>query len=225
MKVKFTHLDKKSPNLVSLNFEKSEDFEYLAGQYVEVSFPDETDAMSEGNRWFTLSSSPTEKKLTITTRLNAPLSKFKQRFISLKKGDEIVISEPIGDFVLPRDKSIPLFFISGGIGMTPVRSIVKYLSDLNESRQITLDFFIKDKSDAIFSDIFNGYTMNYFEFVTTSNNPTVKDLRPKLNIIDKNTLFFISGPQLMVESMTNGISQKFDRQQIVMDYFPGYPTI
>ena len=77
MKAVISHRKDLTPDIVSIYFEPEEKLDFLAGQYVEVTFPDEVNAFIGDNRWFTFSASPSEKLLTITTRLNKPLSDFK----------------------------------------------------------------------------------------------------------------------------------------------------
>ena len=42
----------------------------------------------------------------------------------------------MGDFVLPKDTTLPLVFVAGGIGVTPIRSMVKWLTDTDQKRTI-----------------------------------------------------------------------------------------
>jgi len=50
----------------------------------------------------------------------------------MKAGDTIVAGQLAGDFTMPRDSRQKLAFIAGGIGITPFRSMVKYLVDKND---------------------------------------------------------------------------------------------
>ncbi len=225
MKSVFSHNEFITPNIVSLYFTPEPEFDYLAGQYIELTFPDEHNSSIGDNRWFTLSSSPSESHLMITTKLNKPLSQFKDRLINLKAGDEVLMSEPIGDFVLPIDKSIPLVFISGGIGITPVRSIIKWLSDKNEQREITLNYIVKNDYDFIFEEIFKYYKLDY-KPITTENSPSSDWVANKFQDgASPLSLFFISGPQIMVERIVDDITKDYGNNQVIMDYFPGYNSL
>lgn len=223
MKIKFIERIQLNLDIISLSFEKPTGYNYLAGQYAEINFIDEKVDSIGDNRWFTLSSSPSESVITITTRLNKPLSKFKNKFVNLKAGDEVLISEPIGDFVLPIDKTIPLVFISGGIGITPVRSIIKWLLDNKEQREITIERIVRSEKDLVFNDLFLKYKMKYRHYINTTNTPlsSIFDLTK----FSSNSLFFISGTQELVEHFTESLSVLYGRQSIIMDYFPGYTSI
>ena len=148
-KISLQESRKEALNTKTFIFSRPQGFDYLAGQYVYLTlpylnFPDERG----DTRHFTLSSSPTEKYLAITVRLrHSPASQgvalrgqsgFKQTLDSLPKGAELSMRGPNGDFVLgnydatehtPTAKVAPQIFIAGGIGVTPFRSIIKYVTD------------------------------------------------------------------------------------------------
>ncbi len=48
-----------------------------------------------------------------------------------------------GDFTLPKNKKKKFMFIAGGIGITPFRSMVKYLKDTNDTRDIALLYSVR----------------------------------------------------------------------------------
>src|SRR5665213_2096041 len=104
-------------------FEKPEGFAYKAGQYVDYTLinPPETDA--EGNtRGFSLASAPYESDLMSATRMRD--TAFKRVLKALALGAEFTLDAPGGSFTLHNNAAIPAVFVTGGIGVTPVRSIV-----------------------------------------------------------------------------------------------------
>ena len=60
----------------------------------------------------------------------------------------------MGDFVLPKDTSIPIVLVAGGIGLTPYHSMVKWLTDIGEKRQIQILLAFNEAHDFIFEDLF-----------------------------------------------------------------------
>ena len=104
-------------------FEKPEGFAYKAGQFADYTLinPAETDA--EGNiRGFSLASAPYEDFLMFATRMRD--TAFKRVLKTMEPGTELTLDAPYGSFTLHNDASIPAVFLTGGIGVTPVRSIV-----------------------------------------------------------------------------------------------------
>ncbi len=75
---------------------------------------------------FSYSGSPLELELEFTTRMRG--SDFKNALDALALGAEVELEGPYGAFTLPDDPK-QLVFIAGGIGITCVRSILRWLSD------------------------------------------------------------------------------------------------
>lgn len=70
----------------------------------------------------------------------------------LNEGDIIEVAPPAGDFVLDVNKSTPLVFISGGVGLTPFMSMLEYLIQTNSNRQITWVHGCRDNAVHAFKD-------------------------------------------------------------------------
>jgi len=108
---------------MAFHFEKPGGFSYKAGQFGDFTLvnPPETDA--EGNtRAFTLASAPCEGDLMVATRIRD--TAFKRVLKTMALETEILLNAPDGSLTLHSDARIPAVFLSGGIGVTPVRSIV-----------------------------------------------------------------------------------------------------
>ncbi|MBA3678665.1 FAD-dependent oxidoreductase, partial [Candidatus Saccharibacteria bacterium] len=134
MKTKLTFISKNhiSSDIWQLHFAKPNDFTFTAGQYIEITIADPHPDDRGIKRWFTISASPTEKNLILTTRLiETKHSEFKNDLFQLKKGDEIDISGPDGEFVLP-DSQERILWIAGGIGVTPFIAQMQFLLDNND---------------------------------------------------------------------------------------------
>lgn len=82
---------------------------------------------NEAEHHFSFSSSPTEKGyIEFTKRITS--SDFSQALDRMKPGAWAHLQGPEGDFTLPR-KEFKLGFLSGGIGITPLRSMLRYTID------------------------------------------------------------------------------------------------
>ena len=75
--------------------------------------------------------------------------------LEMTPGEEIMAGQLAGDFTLPRDKKKKLVFIAGGIGVTPFRSMVKYLSDRGEKRSVVLLYSNRTTAEIAYRDIFD----------------------------------------------------------------------
>jgi ferredoxin-NADP reductase len=108
---------------MAFEFEKPEAFVFKAGQSIDMTLinPPETDA--EGNRRaFSIASAPDERRLLIATRMRD--TAFKRMLAIMPIGTQVEIEGPFGDLVLHNDASRAAVFLAGGIGITPVRSIL-----------------------------------------------------------------------------------------------------
>lgn len=234
--IKYVAKRQHSDTIVSFDFEPPADFNYIAGQFVEVYFA-HRDADERGQtRWFSLSSAPHESLLSVTTRIDAqPLSSFKASLLELPPGDTTVsISDPMGDFVLPRTDQLPLLFLIAGIGIAPVRGIVttaKYLGRLPESY---LWYAVANESDVIFSDETASFFNDYSIVSGTRRTSNKQNSRLTLTTIKSSLtpqvyekgLFYIAGPDHFVADLKKQLeADGINQSRLITDYFGNYKTI
>lgn len=55
----------------------------------------------------------------------------------VKEGDLLKVSAPAGDFILDTEKNTPVVLLSGGVGLTPMMSMLKTLVEIQPSREVT----------------------------------------------------------------------------------------
>ena len=153
----------------------------------------------------------------------------------MKEGDSVMAGQLSGDFVLPEDKNKKLVFIAGGIGITPFRSVIKYLVDRKEKRPIILLYSNKSQGDVVYRELFDQAQSELqikTKYIFTNKNEAVPE--GALNVIDAETIkkeipdyfervFYISGPQAMVTSFKDILLKMgIKRIHIKTDYFPGF---
>lgn len=132
-------------------FEKPPGFAYKAGQFADYTLvnPSETDA--EGTiRGFSLASAPYEDELMSATRMRD--TAFKRILKSIKIGTELVLDAPYWSFTLHNHAEIPAVFLTGGIGVTPVRGIVLQATHDNLPLKIFLFDSNRRPEDVAFLD-------------------------------------------------------------------------
>ncbi len=234
MLVKLDHVTNEAENIRMFWFKPERPVDYIAGQFIELTLPHPNPDERGQKHWFTLTSSPSEPLLAITTKFDpARVSTFKQTLRNLKPGDSVQMSDPMGDFVLPKDMSRPLVFIAGGIGITPMRSMIKWLHDRQEHRTIHILYAAHTIEEVVFRSLFNDYgapmdiILNQppsgWEGQSGRLDATkILELAPNVD----NKLYYLSGPEPMTEALfkdlqTAGVNQR----QLVTDYFPGYKAI
>lgn len=204
-------------------FEPERPMRFIAGQYVELTVPHTPMDTRGSRRWLSISSAPHEgNRLPFTMRIPEDCSSFKRALMTLQPGASLHISEPIGDFVLPRLQTIPAALIAYGIGITPMRSIVSQAK--HEKRQHIMSFHAALPSEFLFSKDFADvpHTQTLAKQVR-HNLPGYTDTILAALPAPQETMFYLSGPELpVIATMDNLLARHIDRQQIVLDYFPGY---
>lgn len=223
-----------SPDTYDFIFPLKKRFAYISGEYMEWTLPhDKVD--SRGNRrYFTLASSPTEDNLRIGVKFNHPSSSYKA---SLLKGGVIVAAERAGEFTLPKDPAEKLVFMAGGIGITPFRSMLRYLIDTNQKRDIVLFYSNKKAEDVIYQDIFKEaeQKLNIKVIYTITGTKSVPfGWLGKIGRVDGDMIktevpdydqrkFYLSGPHTMVEGFKKVLKEMgIDDKKIKEDFFPGF---
>jgi len=220
-----------------LHFKKPAGLEYLPGQFlhtvIEDLHPDERGI----ERWFTISSSPTEKNIIITTRLiSGKHSEFKDDLFHLKPGDDIKVDGPEGKFVLPAEGK-KILWIAGGIGVTPFISQMQYLLDTKDlERNIVLLYGLRTLDEDPCTELVKKCqkAMPKFQIERILSETIPKDWNGQTGYIDakliKNVIpdyiereLYVSGPEPMVDAM-KAILLKIgvDENNLHQDWFPGY---
>ena len=150
-------------------------------------------------------------------------SAFKQGLDDLMPGDTILVSRLAGSFTLPKDVSKKVAFLAGGIGVTPFRSMAKYMLDSGQKRDAVLVYSANSTAELSFQKIFEqarsaGLSPRY---ITDGHldETKIKALIPDF----AERRFYISGPYGFVKAIENDLLKLgVDPAQTVTDYFPGY---
>jgi len=217
-------------------FKPSHMFAYEPGQYMEWTLP-HTHFDARGNRrYFTLASSPTEKTLLLGVKFSQRGSSYKKTLLSLNKVSPIVAGQLAGEFTLPKNPKQKIAFFAGGIGITPYRSMIKYLIDTKQHRDIVLCYSNKVADEIAYRDIFDEaqkqFSMKMIYTLTDKHNVPF-GWKGSVGRIDEELiereipdfserLFYLSGPQTMVSGYEKVLRQmKVPQKNIKKDFFPG----
>lgn len=234
MKVVLDHSKDEAANIRTFYFRPEKPLNYTAGQYIELTL-DHPNPDSRGKkRWFTLSSSPTDELLSITTKhAESKSSSFKNTLFNLEPGQELFLTGPMGDFVLPKLIQTPLIFVAGGIGITPFHSILTWLAATNEQRPIKMIYGVKSEEEIIFQQTFDE-AKQHVTVVVSQPTPSWGGERGDLNAElimgltkpSEDSLVYVSGPEPMVEHFEKDLKKLgLKKHQLVLDFFPNYTGI
>lgn len=230
----FVRSHDENASATSFFFQPEKPLRFTAGQFIELQLPHAHPDARGTKRWFTVSSSPTESLIRITTRF-APRkgSTFKHALRTLEPGDTVAISDPLGDFVLPKLLQTPLVFVAAGIGITPFVSMLDWLAHTHESRPLHLLHAVRTEDDILFQDIVQAAGAHYTAII---ENPSPAwggergrvsaELIVGLAEHTPETLVYLAGPEAFVDALsTDLVDNGVAPAQIVLDRFPNYPTI
>jgi ferredoxin-NADP reductase/nitrite reductase/ring-hydroxylating ferredoxin subunit len=235
-------------DIMSFKFSRSDGQDYLnymAGQYSIIDLGTKEDPKG-ATRSFTIASSPTEKEwILVSTRIRD--SPFKQKLSKFNEGASIKITAPFGKFALPEDYSKPVVFLSGGIGVTPFRSMIKYATDKQLPLKITMFDANRNQQNILYKEEFDRwaklnknlkivYTISKEE-ADTPLPSAASEWKGEMGYVDKSMLarhlseeemrdstFYICGPPAMLNAMQKLLSKEFGvpDKRIKVEVFTGY---
>lgn len=225
-----------APNTFDFLFPLQKKLAFTPGQYMEWTLAHDKPDDRGNRRYFTLASSPTENSLRLGIKFNDSPSSFKKSMLSVG-ATPIVAAGRSGDFILPKDPKEKIVFIAGGIGITPFRSMIKYLVDTNKPRNIALFYTNKEASEIVYKDVFDeAETKLHIKVVYTITNTENIPMGwlGKLGRIDEKMikeevpdyqerLFYLSGPHALVTGFKETLrNMGVNETRIKSDFFPGF---
>jgi ferredoxin-NADP reductase len=130
----------------SFVFPRPAGFDYKAGQWMYVNI--KIGGVSKMHH-FTISSSPTENYLMFTKKITD--SVYSQTLNRYDHGEWFKLWGPFGEFTFSGEYP-KLGFLSGGIGITPLRSMLRYIVDAKLPTDVRMLYGNKTEADIVFRD-------------------------------------------------------------------------
>ncbi|MDZ4711281.1 MAG: FAD-dependent oxidoreductase [bacterium] len=216
-------------NTVAFYFDiKDSGYEFEAGQYAYFTLTNCPSEDIKGNsRPLSIASSPDNKDyLMIAARKSS--SVFIDNLFLLPYGSEVFISKAKGDLFRDQRNDPASVFIAGGIGITPVRSVIeKLIRDKNEMKIFLFHANRKLTQSAFYREFIKWESLNdSFKFIPVIDDDSKKGkdevrkldglmLKKYLNDFADKT-FYIVGPPEMVDSVkqmltATGVEEKHIR--------------
>ncbi len=222
---------------VAFFFEKPQGFQFAPGQFLRFSLIDPPETDPEGDsRTFSIASAPHEVDLMIATRMRD--TAFKRVLKSMPLGSEIEFKGPYGRMTLHEDASRPAVFLTGGIGITPFRSIAVDAAAAGNKHRLQLCYSNRRPEDAAFLDQLSELekSNSNYQFIPTMTAAAGSKLQwtgetgyinaeklarfvPDL----KAPIYYIAGPAAMVNAMRATLAGAgVDEASIRAEEFAGY---
>lgn len=209
---------------------RPEDFAFRASSFVRLTLqtPQGVEA-----RPVSIASSPARNHLEWIVRVSN--SDWKSAFAALRRGDQIQIEGPRGNFFL--DSTRPAVMIAGGIGITPFRSMLEYATDARLATPITLVYSSRTPDEIVCKEDLAALAQNnpHLKIIHTVTRPTVDqgwngrvgritiELLQEISTTYPDALYYICGTRAMVHTtieMLRALGTSDDR--ILQEQFKGY---
>jgi predicted ferric reductase len=187
-------------------------FSYVPGQFHFITFHRNRNLPEEEHHW-TISSSPTEQGMISSTIKSR--GDFTSTIGETRIGDTATVHGPFGRFsCMNYAHEQDLVFIAGGIGVTPLRSMLRHMHDTESEKSVLFIYANSDENNIVFrkelQEIFSG---NYprLNLVHVLENPP-RNWSGETGLLDKaklerlcknklsNASFYLCGPPGLVET-------------------------
>ncbi len=192
-------------------------FDYMPGQYLNLVL--EVDG-KRVNRSYTIASSPTRTgnvEMTIKREMQGVSSRHLHDRI--REGDVLKVSAPAGKFTFTGMESKRIVLIAAGVGITPLMSVVRYLTDTAWPGEIKLLFSAKSEDEIIFRHELETLASRHpnLHVLITLTQPSDRWSGPRGRISPEllrhlasdadDTLFHICGPNAMMDATRQMLQQ------------------
>ncbi len=208
MKKQFTGniitISDEADNIKKITIRLERKLSFIPGQYVMIAF---THDIHERRAFSIVSRSKNDISLYIKKK-----GQFTTQLLSCKPGKKLVVFGPFGTFVLPKEKRT-VVFIAGGIGITPLYSMLHYAKNEHYSGVIQLFYATKRKTEMAFLKELQCITCNNINirlFFTQEDRKkrisveTIENTVPEF----KQSLFYLCGPVPMMNDLKNQLFSK-----------------
>jgi len=191
-------------------------FRYVPGQFVIVSF--QSKHISPEPHPFTLSSTPTRPEyLQVTVRTNGDWTRHVAR---IAVGERVYIQGPFGRFShVFTDPAREIIMIAGGIGITPMLSMMRFMADRRDQRAITLIWSNRSRDHMVYPGELNEFgekltgfrsvlifTGNSDEWLSTEGL-NLEKLQSMLQGCNRHAAAFVCGPEQMMAQVKNDLKR------------------
>ncbi len=141
----------------------------------------------------------------------------------VKEGMQLSVKAPSGHFYLVEEEPLPIVLVGGGIGITPMVSIVNTLLNSGSSREIWLFYGLRNSADHVMKEHLQTLQRAYknFHLHICYSRPGEQDIegvdyqhkghanikRLQLTLQMKRHQFYVCGPRAMMESLVPALEE------------------
>ncbi|MCE5191571.1 MAG: FAD-dependent oxidoreductase [Coriobacteriales bacterium] len=197
--------------VVSFHFSRPAGYSFTPGQFFTLTL-----MTSEGevSKHFSHADAPDDAVVELSTRLSD--SSFKRVLADLTPGSTVRFAGPKGRLGVPSGVNA-IGFLSGGVGITPARSIIRDAVQRNTGLDIALFYGNRDEACVLYAEEFRTYAADKrLRFVETLDRPSA-NWRGEAGFITADLVrrylpdpaarhWIVAGPPPMVDAMKSVVA-------------------
>ena len=200
---------RETPDITTFRMVRPDGFSFKAGQFLSVRFSIDGKAVT---RCYSVSSAPESTGyLEISVKRQGLVSGMLHS--TVRPGSLLDVMNPAGAFIYPADDHRPVTLIAGGVGITPLMSMLRHAVQADPTRPVTLLYSVRTQRDIAFRDELAWLARRYAQakiVIATAEEPaTAECLSGMINrelltsqVEDpKHNIFLLCGPPPMIEAM------------------------
>ncbi len=217
-----------TPDIRTFRFARPEGIEFSAGQFIAVRVRAEG---KEHVRCYSVSSAPaTRGYLEISVKRIGLVSG--TLHATMRPGSMLAVKAPAGAFAYPSGEDRPLVLIAGGVGITPLVSMLRHAVDTEPTRPVSLFYSVKTEADVAFREeltwLANRHPQVQVILAVTGEAPPsgmfsgrISDTLLRTTVPDiADASCFLCGPPPMIDRMTGLLGELgVPRPQIHFEVF------
>jgi len=202
---------------VFLRLPKSQDFNYIPGQYIDILLKDGQ------RRSFSIANLPqqsADQGLELHIR-HVPDGHFTPRvFAALRERDLLRFEGPFGAYFLQSEAERPVIMIAGGTGFAPIKALVQQALDTDPARAIHLFWGARDEQDLYLDQLAQTWARAHpnFQYTPVLSESDSGHWRGARGWVHETVLagyarfddhdVYASGPPVMIEAVRDALIAK-----------------
>jgi len=200
---------RETEDIMTFRITRPDGFDFCAGQFLTVRVTLNGKPVS---RCYSISSPPEATGyLEISVKRQGRVSGMLHA--TVRPGSLLEVLRPAGPFVYPADDQRPLTLLAGGVGITPLMSMLRHAVQADPTRPVTLLYSVHTHRDVAFRDELTWFARRHPQLrivVTTTRGPHSTTDRSgridrelvmaEVTNLDQN-IFMICGPGPMIDAM------------------------